>query len=163
MSITRNVNIGKSPVVLACAIGVLAVNGAVLEAQPISQIEDEQIAESVLEVPSEKEEAEVVFDESALRWIEFHSLAKQWREERGAQSTVAALAMLPSYQKIIGMGPAAVPLILAQLKSEGNSPSHWFWALASITRANPVPQNSRGKLQEMAKAWLAWGEKQGYV
>jgi len=54
-------------------------------------------------------------------------------------------------------------MILDQLKSEGNAPGHWFWALASITRENPVLKNSRGKLLEMAKAWIAWGEEERYV
>jgi hypothetical protein len=35
-------------------------------------------------------------------------------------------------------------------------------ALHAITGANPVPPASRGNLQEMADAWLAWGLEKGY-
>lgn len=102
-------------------------------------------------------------DPKAENWIKFRHLALQWKRERGAQSTVFGMAALPSYMKIIGMGKDALPLILEQLKSEANTPDHWFWALAAISDENPVPPESRGKLPEMAKAWLAWGQKEGYV
>jgi len=40
---------------------------------------------------------------------------------------------------------------------------HWFWALRAITGADPVPVESRGKLKEMAQAWLAWGRTYGFT
>lgn len=104
-----------------------------------------------------------ILDPTIERWVKFQDLAKQWRNERGAQSTVAAMTLLPSYQKIIGMGKDALPLILAELKSEGDAPDHWFWALAAISDENPVPAESRGNILEMSKAWLAWGQKEGHV
>lgn len=93
----------------------------------------------------------------------FRRLSDQWKSERKPHSTLAAMTALPSYHKIMGMGKDALPLIFAQLKSEGDNPDHWFWALASISEANPVPPESRGKMSEMAKAWLAWGRTEGYV
>jgi hypothetical protein len=36
-------------------------------------------------------------------------------------------------------------------------PDHWFWALAAITRKNLIPPESRGKIKEMAEAWIRWG------
>jgi hypothetical protein len=106
---------------------------------------------------------EYVIDERTKNWVKFHFLANQWRSERGAHATAAELAALPSYQKIMGMGRDALPFILDELKSEGNAPDHWFWALAVIADENPVPPESRGKLSEMAKAWIEWGQKEGYV
>jgi hypothetical protein len=111
----------------------------------------------------ELKSSEYIVDTKVESLAKFRFLAKQWRGERGAQSTVAAMAALPSYQKIIGMGKAALPWILAELKSEGDAPDHWFWALAAISDENPVPPESRGKLSEMANAWLAWGQKEGHV
>jgi hypothetical protein len=93
----------------------------------------------------------------------FDELALQWRNERGARASVADMAMLPAYQKIIGMGKDAIPMILTELKAEGHAPDHWFWALAAITQENPVPPKSRGKMVEMANAWLEWGQKEGHV
>jgi ribosome-associated toxin RatA of RatAB toxin-antitoxin module len=91
---------------------------------------------------------------------EFERLAAKWKAERRASSSTQAIAMHPAYQKIIGMGAQAVPFILADLQ---RGVDHWFWALRSITRENPVPSESRGKMQEMANAWLDWGRKNGYA
>jgi hypothetical protein len=67
--------------------------------------------------------------------------------------------MHPAYQQIIGIGPAAVPLLLRELERDVD---HWFWALKAITGVDPVPPASRGKVREMAAAWLRWGRDQGY-
>jgi hypothetical protein len=89
----------------------------------------------------------------------FQALVKQWKEERGPSSSTTELATCPSYQRIIGLGPAAVPLLLRELEQ---APDHWFWALKAITGHDPVPPASRGKVHEMARAWLEWGRQHGY-
>src|SRR5438128_6632942 len=89
----------------------------------------------------------------------FLDLVRRWREERGPTSSTTELAMCPSYQRIIGLGPAAVPLLLRELE---RSPDHWFWALKAITGADPVPPASRGKVREMARLWIDWGRQQRY-
>jgi hypothetical protein len=104
-----------------------------------------------------------VMDAATERWLRFQGFAKQWREERGVRSSITEAAMLPSYQKIVGMGEIAVPLILQQLRSEGNEPDQWFWALRAITAANPIPPSAQGNFRAMAAAWLKWGDDQGYV
>ncbi len=93
----------------------------------------------------------------------FQDLVREWRAARGATSSVTAISILPAYQRIIGMGDAAVPLILAELKSEGDDPDHWFWALTAITGANPVNLEDQGDMLKMAESWLKWGEAQGYA
>jgi hypothetical protein len=151
--------------VLATAILLTCVTGAAAVEQ---EQETQPCTYAVIE-PAEK--IEFVAAPEVIRWLEaqnrirqFQSLIQQWREERGGRSLHSQIAILPSYQHILGMGPDAIPLILTELKSEGNSPDHvWFLALAAITRDNPVPPNSRGKLLEMAKAWLEWGKIKGYV
>jgi len=60
------------------------------------------------------------------------------------------------------MGDKAIPLILRQIENEGDDPDHWFWALQAITRANPVSENARGDMREMARAWLDWAYMAGY-
>jgi hypothetical protein len=90
----------------------------------------------------------------------FRELAAQWKEESLYLSSAAKMAMLKSYQRIIGMGPAVVPLLLEELQRE---PDHWFWALESITQEDPVPPEVRGKVGEMADAWVAWGRQHGYL
>ena len=109
------------------------------------------------------ESVETSIDPALARWVEFQTLRRQWLQERGARASAADMAMTPSYLNIIGMGPDVVPDILRQLRSEGDRPEHWFFALAAITRDNPVPLQSRGKVREMAKAWLEWGQTKEYV
>lgn len=64
------------------------------------------------------------------------------------------------YQRIIGMGMPVVPLILEELRRE---PHHWYWALEAITEQDPVPQEARGKIRDMATVWLAWGKSQRLI
>lgn len=90
---------------------------------------------------------------------EFDELAKQWREETKYSSVAKRIAEHPAYRKIVAMGQTAIPLILADLEQK---PDHWFHALREISGVNPVPEESRGKLREMADAWLKWGREQGY-
>jgi len=90
----------------------------------------------------------------------FRHLAQTWRKERVPTSSITRLAMHPAYQQIIGMGEDALPLILQELREK---PDHWFWALAAISGEDPVPAASKGKLQEMADAWLQWGRSRGYL
>ena len=89
----------------------------------------------------------------------FEKLVKKWEEETTFASTVLEMATHPAYQQIIGIGPNAIPLILNRLSEE---PDHWFWALKAIAGEDPVPENSQGDLDEMAKAWIAWGKEKGY-
>ena len=89
----------------------------------------------------------------------FLQLAEQWRQETGMISLVSKIVMHPTYQRIIGMGQPVVPLILPEREQE---PDHWFWALQSITGANPVEPQQRGRLRQMAGAWIQWGKDCGY-
>jgi hypothetical protein len=86
-------------------------------------------------------------------------LLRDWREHTSASSSLTEMCVHPAYQRIIGMGPRALPLIFRELE---NQPDHLFWALKAITGADPVPPAQRGKLKEMAQSWLTWGKQQGY-
>jgi hypothetical protein len=90
----------------------------------------------------------------------FSELAEGWRQEIAIYSSVSKKALHPAYQRIIGMGPAAIPLILRELERR---PEHWFWALTAITGVDPVPPEDAGNVRKMADAWLALGREQGYL
>ena len=90
----------------------------------------------------------------------FSELVERWRAETAFLSSVNELVLHPAYQRIIGLGPAAVPLLLSELQRQ---PDHWFWALHAITGENPVPATDAGNVQKMADAWLKWGKERGYV
>jgi predicted DNA-binding antitoxin AbrB/MazE fold protein len=90
----------------------------------------------------------------------FDCLAAQWKEETRYLSSTTDIVTNPAYQRIIGMGMPAVPLILEELRSQ---PYHWFWALNAITGEDPVAQSLRGRVREMADAWIAWGAEKGLI
>ena len=101
----------------------------------------------------------VVREASELEHI-FAALAEQWRVETAILSSIEMIAMHPAYQRIIGMGSEALPLILSELSRE---PDHWFWALSAITGENPVSAEDAGDLARMTKAWLQLGRERGWI
>lgn len=90
----------------------------------------------------------------------FNSLAAQWKNETAHLSLASQRALHPAYQRIIGMGPDAIELLLRELQQ---TPDDWFWALNAITETDPVPEQSRGNMRKMAAAWIEWGRSQGYL
>ena len=90
----------------------------------------------------------------------FLRLAAEWKGQSRYLSNTAQMALLSPYQRIIGMGPPVVPLILEELQRE---PDQWFWALEAITEENPVPPEAAGVVRLMAQAWVDWGRERGYV
>lgn len=96
---------------------------------------------------------------SAEDYLIFKKYRDRWRTERNPfSSSEDEITSSAAYQGIIGMGKAAIPLIISELKKEQPEPDFWFRALSTITRKNPVPLTARGNLKEMAKAWVDWAE-----
>ena len=91
----------------------------------------------------------------------FKKLAKAWKAETELVSKVSQKMLHPAYQKIIGMGESAVPLILKDLADNG--PDDWFWALTAITDHNPITDEIAGNMAAMTEAWLRWGKSAGYL
>lgn len=90
----------------------------------------------------------------------FARLTREWEEATRFISSMTEMATHPAYQRIIGLGPAALPLIFRELR---RNPDHWFWALKAITGEDPVPPATRGNLGGMTEAWLQWGTERGFV
>lgn len=90
----------------------------------------------------------------------FAKLAAEWRQDTRYLSSTSAMATHPAYQRIIGLGPQVIPLILADLQRE---PGHWFWALTALTGENPVDPAHQGRVQDMTAAWLKWGRDNGWI
>ncbi|NET54696.1 MAG: hypothetical protein F6K47_00340 [Symploca sp. SIO2E6] len=91
--------------------------------------------------------------------VTFNHLVQQWKAETRFLSDPHQMVLHPAYQQIIGMGEAAVPLLLRELEKKSG---RWFWAIKSITREDPVPPEARGRTQVMIQAWLDWGRAKGY-
>jgi hypothetical protein len=87
----------------------------------------------------------------------FNRLAAEWKKDTFLLSKINAKVLHLAYQKIIGMGPPAVPFILMDLRDNG--PNHWFWALNVITDENPVGKEAIGNIKAMTEAWIQWGRK----
>ena len=90
----------------------------------------------------------------------FQELTRQWQEETAHLSSQTQMAMHPAYQRIIGLGPVALPLIFRELERR---PNFWFWALRALTGENPVRPEDVGKVRKMTDAWLAFARERGYL
>lgn len=89
----------------------------------------------------------------------FRRLATVWRNETAHFSSPRKYNEHPAYQEIIGMGWDVVPFLLAEIAS---TREFWFHALKCITGESPVLPEARGKLDQVAAAWLQWGREHGY-
>jgi hypothetical protein len=92
--------------------------------------------------------------------LRFLELKAEWEAETATMSSLTDIAMHPAYQKIIGMGQTALPLILGELRKK---PGHWFWALKSITGEDPTSPEQMGRIEQMAEAWIRWGVQHGHL
>ncbi len=91
--------------------------------------------------------------------FQFLMLAIQWKQDNLFESSPWRMAAHPAYQRIIGMGQRAIPLILQLLSRETD---FWFEALLAITGEQPVPPEHAGDLEAMRQDWLRWGRDHGY-
>jgi hypothetical protein len=91
---------------------------------------------------------------------EFRRHARQWSGETAHLSSETQIVLHPSYQRIIGMGPAVLPFIFRDLKEQ---PRDWFWALNAITGEDPVSPEDAGVVPRIVEAWLRWGGEHGYI
>lgn len=82
---------------------------------------------------------------------EFDALAEQWKRETGMLSNTKDKYLHPTYQRIIGMGWAVVPLLIKDLNKQ---PAFWFWALRAITGENPATAGM--DVTRSIMAWTDW-------
>ena len=90
---------------------------------------------------------------------EFKELSELWYGDTKKMSFIRQKAIHPAYQKIIGMGWNALPLILRELKTRGGD---WLWAIEAIVR-NENPAEGMTNFKEAVAAWLAWGRENLHI
>jgi hypothetical protein len=90
--------------------------------------------------------------------VEFDALSKKWQRETRHLPQIAKAIAHPSYLRIIGMGEAAVPLLLEALRDR---PAPWFTALRAITNIEPARLGDNPA--QAREAWLAWGVEEGLL
>ncbi len=91
---------------------------------------------------------------------QFNFLAEKWYLDTLHSSTYLDKILHPAYQRIIGLGKTVVPFILRELQDK---PCEWFWALRALAGEDPTTKEMAGNRDEMAKAWLNWGQENGYI
>lgn len=90
----------------------------------------------------------------------FNALCSEWKSATRLTSSSSDIVMHPAYQRIIGLGPEVIPLVLSELRDHGG---HWFWALRALTGENPIDPSDVGRVKRMAHAWLEWGKARGLI
>lgn len=95
------------------------------------------------------------------RWeVLFAEHTERWQAETAHLSSPSQVMAHPSYQAILGMGKAVVPLLLRDLQRNRRP---WFAALTYLTGQNPISRSDAGKMDKMINAWVKWGEKAGLL
>ena len=106
----------------------------------------------LLQIPSESgDHSDLESGEYTAEEIqaEFIYLSSQWIQSVEGMSSTVEMAKHPAYQKIVSMGEVVIPFLLEDLRQ--------------ITQQNPVQPEQRGKIKQMAEAWLNWGKQEGYI
>lgn len=96
---------------------------------------------------------------SVVSRARFDHLVAEWKRETARSSLLVEKLTHPSYMRIIGLGPAAIPRLLEDL---ARGPAHWGLALYAITGENPVSEDDAGNVAKITKSWIAWGRENGY-
>ncbi|MEI6622372.1 MAG: hypothetical protein WCP28_10740 [Actinomycetes bacterium] len=95
-------------------------------------------------------------DEGVSR--QFVALAHQWRSATcgGARAWDSYTHL--TYQKIIGLGPQALPLLLRDSKE---NPMDWLWALVAIVGQDIAAGVET--IEEAARTWRMWAVHEGII
>jgi len=88
----------------------------------------------------------------------FVALKEAWLEDTLDASSTSDIVRHPAHLRIIGLGPAALPLILEELV---RGSGHWLWALSAIARRD-VAQDAE-TIEEARRAWCEWGRAEGLI
>ncbi len=92
---------------------------------------------------------------------EFERLIDKWKKDTYAMSSTTMMVAHPSYQRIIGMGPAVLPLLTQVLKEDFGC--HWCIAMMYITGEDPVSDAACRTTRGVRLSWLAWAREEGYL
>src|SRR5438045_2258252 len=71
----------------------------------------------------------------------FRELVQQWQHAVRPSWSVHDMITHEAYQRIVALGPPAIPLILREMQRR---PDHWFMALHLLTGADPAAGTGTG-------------------
>ena len=88
----------------------------------------------------------------------FYQFKKEWKDET---RFLSCIKISEGLQKIIDLGSDIVPIILRDFQHENN---HWHETLCQLVLNPPeIPEEKRGKMEEIRQIWLKFGREHGYI
>jgi hypothetical protein len=81
----------------------------------------------------------------------FAELSDKWALDTLTSSSVTEIALHPAYQRIIGLGMQALPLIVERMRV---SSEPWFWALRAIVGTDAA--EGKTTVRDAIEAWTNW-------
>ncbi len=92
-------------------------------------------------------------------WIKYRGHRKAYEQKNSHFARV--MEEDSDYQAIITMGDSVVKFILLDFIAKDLW--HAFVALTLITGENPITEEHRGRVPDMAQDWIEWGRENEYV
>ena len=87
-------------------------------------------------------------------------LLATWRDETQFLSSSVQIQAHPAYRELQALGVSALPFLLQDL--ERTSDGHLASLLTSLTGAQPVPAEDRGRIRKVAEHWICWARENRY-
>ncbi len=84
----------------------------------------------------------------------FEHLSGDVLEEALFSASLRDVFQSPAYQRTIGLGPQALPLILRLVMRDRSAV--WFWALAAISGSDIA--DGAESVEAAAASWIEWGQ-----
>ena len=140
----------------------LAADAIRREMRASRDIDPEDIARVALEAAAPVlAQAWGVKPDDELRAL-FADLKAEWLKATAVESSAQRIAFDRSYQRIIGLGPHVIPLILEDIAdAQPRLVPHWFWALTMLTGEDQAA--GAATVPGAAAKWLTWGRAQGLI
>lgn len=88
----------------------------------------------------------------------FEALRDKWVADTEFMSNVSQMIQHPAHLAIIGLGPDALPLLLEDLRDNGNE---WFWALRAVVRSDAA--DGLESFEDARQAWIEWGRQRHLI
>lgn len=93
----------------------------------------------------------------------FESRVRDWMEDTEWASSISTITEHRQFTELVNMGTIIIPFVLERLAA-GELNAHWFPLLKDLAGGNdPVPPQYRGRVQQMANEWLAWGRQRNLI
>ena len=88
----------------------------------------------------------------------FEEWSAEWLADTLLVSSTHEMMRHPRFHDLVALDHVAARSAVLKLR-DGDIQIQWFLLLSRITGDNPVPEEQRGMLREMAARWVEYGEK----